>query len=147
MRNTYIDLLHSSTTQLLATISLILNIALLNTKSTSTKPPLMARRRDTASEPPRSHRHHSSRQQPPPQRQRPIQQKECGFDWTPGIVLALLGALTLFNYDFDRYKKKHDGREREDWDDERGRRRYRSRSRRGSEDDYYDYGRGRKFSR
>ncbi|UPL02080.1 hypothetical protein LCI18_013014 [Fusarium solani-melongenae] len=104
----------------------------------------MARRRDTASEPPRSHRHHSSRQQPPPHRQRPIQQKECGFDWTPGIVLGLLGALTLFNYDFDRYKKKHDGRER---DDERGRRRYRSTSGRGSEDDYYDYGRGRRFSR
>ncbi|KAF4463480.1 hypothetical protein FALBO_9698 [Fusarium albosuccineum] len=73
-------------------------------------------RRSTASAPPRSNRHSSQRsqqQRPPPHRQRPIPQKECGFDWTPGIVLGLLGAFTLFNWDFEKYRKRHDGYERE----------------------------------
>ncbi|KAI1054745.1 hypothetical protein LB506_006922 [Fusarium annulatum] len=63
-------------------------------------------RRDTYSEPPRSHR--QSRRQPPPRRGPPVKQSESGFDWTPGIVLALLGAFTWLSHDFDNYKKKHE---------------------------------------
>ncbi|KAM5348411.1 hypothetical protein ACJ41O_008235 [Fusarium nematophilum] len=130
----------------------------------------MARRRDNFSAPPpRGHQHHhSSRRQH--RHDPPVKEKESGFDWTPGIVLALLGALTLFSHDFDKYRRKHDGNGRErrrgvgsddgSWDDDRsddsergrGRRRYRSRSRFeddawGSEDDYYSYGGARRFSR
>ncbi|KAF5670884.1 hypothetical protein FHETE_4332 [Fusarium heterosporum] len=103
-------------------------------------------RRDTYSEPPRGNR--QSRREP--QRGPPIKQKEWGFDWTPGIALALVGAITFFSKDFDRYKKRHDGNEidRRSRDSDRGRRKHRSNSR-YSDDGYYDdhYRRDRGYSR
>ncbi|KAH7206592.1 hypothetical protein DER44DRAFT_898034 [Fusarium oxysporum] len=107
-------------------------------------------RRDTYSEPPRSHR--QSRRQPPPCRGPPVKQSESGFDWTPGIVLALLGAFTWLSHDFDNYKKKHehcdDRRGSRSRDSERGRRRYRSSSRYPDDDyDDYDYRGERGYSR
>ncbi|RGP78451.1 hypothetical protein FLONG3_3417 [Fusarium longipes] len=112
-------------------------------------------RRDTYSEPPRGHRQ-SRRQQPNARREHKQFQKERGFDWTPGLILALIGAVTFLSKDFDRYKQKHEWRD-EDYqssrskDDDRGRRRYRSSSRRSDyyedEDDYYYDRRGRGYSR
>ncbi|KAF4336609.1 hypothetical protein FBEOM_9539 [Fusarium beomiforme] len=107
-------------------------------------------RRDTYSEPPRSHR--QSRRQPPPRRGPSVKQSESGFDWTPGIVLALLGAFTWLSHDFDNYKKKHeqydDRRGDQSRDSERGRRKHRSSSR-IPDQGYDDYGchRGRAYSR
>ncbi|KAF5025830.1 hypothetical protein F66182_2163 [Fusarium sp. NRRL 66182] len=80
--------------------------------------------RDTYSEPPRSHRQHQSRrhqQQQPARRQPPINQSECGFDWTPGIVLGLLGAFTWLSHDFEKYKKKHEYCDDDDTREERSR--------------------------
>ncbi|KAI1069901.1 hypothetical protein LB507_008227 [Fusarium sp. FIESC RH6] len=118
-------------------------------------------RRDTYSEPPRSHRR--SRQERVEARKEHKQfQSQSGFDWTPGIVLGLLGAFAFLNHDFDKYKKKHewldgdsndsksrDGRDSKDSRDSgRGRSRYRSSSR---YPDYYDddeyYRRDRGYSR
>ncbi|KAH7238766.1 hypothetical protein BKA59DRAFT_483041 [Fusarium tricinctum] len=100
-------------------------------------------RRDTYSEPPRNKR------QPyrePPHRDPRSNKKECGFDWTPGIALALVGAITWLSRDFDSYKKKHDGHEveRRNNDSDRGRRRHRSGSRYPDDgyDDYYRRDRG-----
>ncbi|KAF4956631.1 hypothetical protein FSARC_11509 [Fusarium sarcochroum] len=114
----------------------------------------MGRRRDTISEPPQSYYQQPSRrqQQQPPRRQPPVKQSECGFDWTPGVVLALLGAFTWLSHDFDKYKRKHEGcdadRRRDDRsrDSDRGRRRHRSSSRYDDDDDYY-YRRDRGYSR
>ncbi|KAI6757493.1 hypothetical protein HG531_003318 [Fusarium graminearum] len=102
-------------------------------------------RRDTYSEPPRGRRQ-SRRQHPEARREHKQFQKERGFDWTPGLVLALIGAVTFFSKDFDRYKHKHEWRDEDSQDnrsrdDGRGRRRYRSSSRRPDyyedDDDYY----------
>ncbi|KAF4975404.1 hypothetical protein FZEAL_7813 [Fusarium zealandicum] len=120
-------------------------------------------RRSTASEPPRGHGHKSDRhrqQETPPHRKRPLPQQECGFDWTPGVVLGLLGALAYLNYDFDKYRKNHDVDEREQRREKgegegagsesgRGRRRHRSRGGHEDEgeDEYYSRGGGRRVSR
>ncbi|KIL93565.1 hypothetical protein FAVG1_03547 [Fusarium avenaceum] len=104
-------------------------------------------RRDTYSEPPR---HNRQPHREPPHRDPRSNKKECGFDWTPGIALALVGAITWFSRDFDSYKKRHDGYEIEkrnkdrSRDSDRGRRRYRSGSRYPDDgyDDYYPRDRG-----
>ncbi|OTA01724.1 hypothetical protein A9Z42_0020480 [Trichoderma parareesei] len=41
-----------------------------------------------------------SQANPDERRRRRLKEKDCeGFDWTPGIVLGLLGAAALFNYE------------------------------------------------
>lgn len=65
-------------------------------------------------------------------------EKECsGFNWTPGVVLALIGAATWLNYDFDKKKKEKEAKEKARREREE---RYRDDDRDGYYDDQASYG-------
>ncbi|KPM43620.1 hypothetical protein AK830_g2973 [Neonectria ditissima] len=64
-------------------------------------------RRYATSAPPRSKPSHRSRPHQHHSNEQPeVREKECGFDWTPGIILALVGTLTWLNHDFDKTRRR-----------------------------------------
>ncbi|KAI9167170.1 hypothetical protein HJFPF1_03295 [Paramyrothecium foliicola] len=76
---------------------------------------------------------------------RKSKEKECGgFDWTPGIAIALLGAMTLL--DVQKSVDKREKRLKEE--EERERRRSTSSRRRNDryDDHHHDYDRGSRHS-
>ncbi|KAH7017726.1 hypothetical protein EDB80DRAFT_295394 [Ilyonectria destructans] len=66
----------------------------------------MARRMATSAPPRSKPSHHSRPHKSHTQEQPQIREKECGFDWTPGIVLALVGTLTWLDHTFDKSRRR-----------------------------------------
>ncbi|KAH7160275.1 hypothetical protein B0J13DRAFT_540865 [Dactylonectria estremocensis] len=68
-------------------------------------------RRNAASAPPRSRQSHHSHSHRSRIKEIPhtAEEKERGFEWTPGLALALVGAITWLDHTFDKTRRKSVG--------------------------------------